>query len=127
MDLEFSEISQTETNPQCFHLHMESKKKKKTKWKQIHRYREQTSGYQSGERWKKRQYKGMGLKNGLPYRQTRMSQSSGISALQCELLSPKGNQEGESLQSQSHQIPVTTSGLAQGSSECKNHRILATR
>ena len=29
MDLEFSEISQTETNTQCFHLHVESKKKKK--------------------------------------------------------------------------------------------------
>ena len=62
----------------------------------------------------------MGLKNGLPYQQTRMSQSSGISALQCELLSPKGNQEGESLQSQSHQIPVTTSGEPKGAQNVKN-------
>ena len=199
MDLEFSEISQTETNTQCFHLHMESKKKDKMEtdsqvW-------EQTSGYQREERWKERQYKGMGLRsesevaqscptlcdpmdcsllgfsvhgifqarvlewvaisfsrgsfwlrdrtqvshivgkrftlwatreavrlrNGLPYQQTKASQSSGISAFQCEFLSPKGNQEGEYWQSQSHPIPATPSRWAQESSECKKHRILATR
>ena len=57
MDLEgimLSEISQTEkTKIVRDHLHVESKKYNKvvnrTKKKQTHRYREQTSGYQWGE------------------------------------------------------------------------------
>ena len=39
----------------------------------------------------------------LPYQQTRMSQSSGIAAFQCELQNPQGTQEGEEyLLSDSH-------------------------
>ena len=48
-----SEISQTEKDKYCMISHVESKKYKKlvniTKKKQIHRYIEQTSGYQWGE------------------------------------------------------------------------------
>ena len=53
MDLEgimLSEISQRKTNTVWYHLYVESKKYNKqmniTKQKQIHRYREQTNGYQ---------------------------------------------------------------------------------
>ena len=44
-----SEVSQTKTNTVWYHLYMESKKYNKLvniTEKQIHRYREQTSGYQ---------------------------------------------------------------------------------
>ena len=45
-----SEISQRKTNTVWYHLYVESKKYNKqmniTKQKQIHRYREQTNGYQ---------------------------------------------------------------------------------
>ena len=57
MDLEgimLSEKRQRKINTVCYHLYMESKKKKlmdkyKTKQKQTHRHREQTSIYQWGE------------------------------------------------------------------------------
>ena len=49
------------------HLHVESKKYNKlmnlTKKKQTHKYREQTSGYQRGERRGKGQYKAKGLRS----------------------------------------------------------------
>ena len=44
----------------------------------------------------------------LPHQQTRMSLSSAIAALQCELVSLKGTQEGEEyLQPNSHQTAAT--------------------
>ena len=56
MDLEvimLSEISQRKINTVWYHLYVESKKYNKvvniTKKKQIHRYREQTTGYHWGE------------------------------------------------------------------------------
>ena len=49
-----------------------------------------------------------------------------ITAHQCELVNPKGTQEGkESLGSSSHQTAVTSCGEPQGSSGCEKHRILA--
>ena len=48
-----SKISQRKTNTACYHLYMESKQYNKlvniTKKKEIHRFREQTIGYQWGE------------------------------------------------------------------------------
>ena len=64
VDLEgimLSEISQRKTNAVKYHLYVESKKYNKlvnkTKEKQIHRYREQTNGYQ----WDGGQYRGGGV------------------------------------------------------------------
>ena len=51
----FTKTCQTKTNPVCYHLYVESKKKKKIKQtseqkkKPTHKYREQTSSYQWGE------------------------------------------------------------------------------
>ena len=66
IDLEgimLNEISQTEKTRITYHLCAETKTQKKlmniTKWKQNHR--EQTSGYQQGE--KRRQYKGGGYRD----------------------------------------------------------------
>ena len=70
MDLEGimpSKISLIKTNIVWYHLHVESKKYNKlmnlTKKKQTHKYREQTSGYQRGERRGKGQYKAKGLRS----------------------------------------------------------------
>ena len=53
MDFMQSEIIQRKTSITCYHLSMESKKIQQTseynKKRQIHRQREQTSGYQWGE------------------------------------------------------------------------------
>ena len=62
-----SEISQTEkANMLCYHLHVKSKKENKqmytTKQKQIHRNREQTSGYQWGEGMGEGHVRDMGLR-----------------------------------------------------------------
>lgn len=61
----------------------------------------------------------------LPYQKTRMSQSSAIKALQGELVSPEGTQEGEYLGSSSHQTAATPHCEPQGSSGCEKHRTLA--
>ena len=62
----------------------------------------------------------------LPYRKTRLSQSLVILALQCEMVSPKGTQEGEEcLWSNSHQTAATL-WWAIGSSGCEKHRILVS-
>ena len=61
----------------------------------------------------------------LPYQKTRMSQSSAITVLQGELVSPEGTQEGEYLGSSSHWTAATPRCEPQGSSGCENHRILA--
>ena len=70
MDLEGimpSKISLIKTNIVRYHLHVESKKYNKlmnlTKKKQTHKYREQTSGYQRGERRGNAQYKAKGLRS----------------------------------------------------------------
>ena len=55
-----SEISQTKTNTVWYRLYVESKKYNKLvnimRKKQTHRYEEQTSGYQRGERSREGQY-----------------------------------------------------------------------
>ena len=57
---------------------------------------------------------------------TRMLQLSVIAALQYELVSPKGAQEGEKyLQSNSQQIAATPCGEPGGAQDLKKCRILA--
>ena len=54
-----------------------------------------------------------------------MSQSSGTAALQCELVSPKGTQEGENAICGHLTAAVTPYSEPQVSSGCEKHRILA--
>ena len=58
--------NKSEKRMKWYHLYVKCKKYNKlvyiTKKKQTHRYREQTSGYQLGERGGKEQYRGMGLR-----------------------------------------------------------------
>ena len=51
---------------------------------------------------------------------TRMSQSSVIATLQCELVNPKGTQEGEYLRASSLGTTATPYGEPWGNSECEN-------
>ena len=61
----------------------------------------------------------------LPHQEPRMSQSSAIAALQCELMNPKGTQEGkEYLPPHSHQATASPYKEPQGSAGCEKHRIL---
>ena len=55
-----------------------------------------------------------------------MSQSAVVTAFQCQLVSPKGTQEGEKyLWSTTHQTAATSYNEPQGSSGCGKHNILA--
>ena len=69
MDLEgivLSEIRQRKTDTVCYHLYVESKKIKQTNEynkTQIHKYREQTGGYQRGEGRRVGQDRGRGSRD----------------------------------------------------------------
>ena len=57
----------------------------------------------------------------LPYQKTGMTQSSATPALQCELVSPKGTQEGEEyLWSSNNQMAATPYGKPKGAQEVKH-------